>query len=233
MTQDFPTLKPAVTDLMKNRHQQTRYLIPLNALLNRELFAVPSVDAKPTIAIERREWPVIIYHVLAASVFLQGFLRVGRVLYRQLWFPLITESAHAGVEAEAASVCNRWKHCRQALAVSGGVSAFMVITGYLASLYGWNESVAVFSQFPGLLPDNILEVLAVMFIAVAILTTALALLAQPMLRRIGFCLGAISSALAVLTLPLSLVTFPNGLSAWIRLTEPTTRQIFKADAVKD
>ena len=230
MPQDFPTLERAVTDLMKNRRRLTNDLIPLNALLNQELFSVSSRNTTPSVWIAPREWPVIVFSVLAASIFLQGFLRVGRVLYKQIWFPLITETAQINGASEAALVGNRWKRCRRVLALSGSVSACMVILGYIASLYGWNESAAVFQgfhRFSGPLPDITREIVAGAFIAVAILTATFALLAQPVLRRFGFRFGVISGALAVLILPLSLVTFPDGLSAWIRLTDPATRQIFE------
>lgn len=231
--QDFPTLELAITDLMKNRHRLTNDLIPLNALLNRQLFTVQSTLATPLVFIAPREWPVIVYAILAASVFLQGFLRVGRVLYKQLWFPLITETAH--VHAEAALAGKRWKRCGRALALSAAVSACLVVMGYIASLYGWNESVAVFQafrRFSGPIPDITREIVAGTFVAVAILTIFLAFMAQPVLRNIGFCLGVIGSALAVLILPVSLVTFPNGLSASILLTDPATRKLFTPNPTK-
>ena len=234
--QDFPTLKSKVTDLMKNRRQLTNDLIPLNALLDRELFSVQSAlttpYTTPSVWIAPREWPVVLYSVLAGLVFLQGFLRVGRVLYKQLWFPLMTETAHVNVETEAASIGNRWKHCRRILAASASVSALILIIAYIASLYGWNESIAVFSQFHGRL--NITrEILAGAFLAVAILMAILALLARPVLRTMGLNLGIIGGAVAVVSLPLSLVTFPNGLAAWILLTDPAVRQLFRADVKSD
>ena len=230
MTKDFPTLKMGVADLMKNRRRLTNGLIPLNALLNQELFSISSRNTTPYIGIGPREWPLIIYCVLAAAIFLQGILRVGRILYRQLWFPLITETEHVDVEAEAASIGNRWKRCRQVLAVSAGVSACMVIMGYIASLYCWNESVAVFSQFGARFPGITRETAAGAFFAVAMIMTILALFARPVIRSIGLSSGIISGALAVLLLPFSLVTFPNGLAALILLTDPAVRQLFRADA---
>jgi cell division protein FtsW (lipid II flippase) len=102
-------------------------------------------------------------------------------------------------------------------------------------LYGWNESVAVFQafrRFSGPIPDITREIVAGTFVAVAILTIFLAFMAQPVLRNIGFCLGVIGSALAVLILPVSLVTFPNGLSASILLTDPATRKLFTPNPTK-
>lgn len=232
-TNEFPTLRAAVMDLMKNRRRLSGDLIPVSTLLNRDLFAVSSVITKPTIAIKRREWPSIIYSVLFASIFLQGLLRVGRVLYKQLWFPLMTDTAHVDVVSEAALVRDQWKRCRRVLAASACVSALMVIMGYVGSLYAWNESVAAFSPFTRAFPDITGEIVVGALIGIAMLTTFLALLALPVLRSTGFRFGMVSSALAVLMLPLSLVTFPNGLSAWIRLTEPATRQIFTADVDKN
>jgi hypothetical protein len=53
-----------------------------------------------------------------------------------------------------------------------------------------------------------------------------ALLARPVLRSVGHRIGQLTAIVAILIMPLALITFPAGLSAWILLTGSPGRDLF-------
>ena len=53
------------------------------------------------------------------------------------------------------------------------------------------------------------------------------LLARPVLRSVGHRIGQLTAIVAILLMPLAVITFPAGLSAWILLTSPLGRDLFR------
>lgn len=159
----------------------------------------------------------------AVTVWLIGFVRVLRVLYRHLWKS--ATATRLNDPSAMLSARREWNRCSSGLAVSAAA------TGVLAMIAVWSGTMSTLS-----LPANAIENVpprlswsGLLFPASSLLSSSIvagALLARPVFRNAGRSVGLFAGVFAMLTPLVSVVTFPNGLAAWILLTELRVRQLF-------
>ena len=91
---------------------------------------------------------------------------------------------------------------------------------------------AMLNQLAIQIPPSVFELAVAALVLVSITIVVGALLARPLLRTPGWWIGLATTALAIATLPLSIITFPTGLAAWILLTDETGRGLFRTRSSK-
>ncbi|MEZ6129354.1 MAG: hypothetical protein R3C59_11780 [Planctomycetaceae bacterium] len=222
----YPTLREPLAEILRDRWVISNRLIPVGRLLNPELFDVPSQRGNVTCVISPNGYFVSLYLFAATLIWLIGLVRVLRVLYRHLWQSAMHNTADAASQSLARS---HWQRCSLALIVNGLFACLISISVFSATgLLNDNKMQAdLLNQLSIPVPPSAFElaVLGMVFVSMAI--TVGALLARPFLKSSGRWIGLVAATLAIITLPLSLITFPSGLAAWILLTDPITHAFFK------
>jgi hypothetical protein len=164
---------------------------------------------------------------VAASLWLIGFVRVLRVLYRHLWKSPVPSGSDALIRARS-----DWRSCCRALAVSAAVAGTLaVFMSYSLSPAVLSLPAEVIDEIPTQLNSRSFTTRMCMLLSGCIVAGAL--LARPVFRNAGRSIGLLTSGMAMVVVPVSLITFPSGLAGWILLTDPTVRQLFRADATNN
>jgi serine/threonine protein kinase len=177
--------------------------------------------------------------IFAAVIWLVGLLRVLRILYRYLWRPAVAPSranSDADDNANSANAARRnWRRCSFALAFSSLISCFMASAFFSATgmLNSNARQTEIVHKLPLHLPPQLFEAILMSMVLLSFAMIVGSALARPILRRFGLWIGMMTSCSTLLILPLNLITFPSGLAAWILLTDPAVRQIFRADAMNN
>lgn len=163
---------------------------------------------------------------IAASVWLIGFIRVLRVLYRHLWKLSVLPDSDALIRAPRA-----WSSSCGALVISAAVAGSLVILmNYSIPPVALLVQSNTLDEIPG--PLNWFAFATRICVVLSGVVVAGALLARPTFRNAGRWIGLLTSGMAMLIVPLNLVTFPSGLAAWILLTDPAVRRHFRTNATK-
>lgn len=217
----FPTLKEGILRIRRNDRVMNDNMIPVGWLFNPEILSATG-RREPTKSVRVDDWAEGIYFGTLFVIWLIGMLRIVRILYRMLWRPAFTPPDPANTE----DAKKTWRWCSLSLVVAGVVSA-----GLLASLLysisriysGGQHSLWIDDQ-PLTVGDlnPILDVLGILCIVIAVC----GLLARPVLKRFGWWTAAVAGTVAVLGIPLALVTFPTGMATWIALTDVQVKRVF-------
>lgn len=216
----YPTLQRQLERLLRDPQARSG-LIPVGRLLDPDLFSVSNSNLEVREKISPKDFAIQLFVSGAIAVFVVGLLRVLRVLYRQLWRPVLFPISDA---ATSQAVTHReWKWCSCALLMNGLLaSAAMIFAFVLLSWMNTGRSGGSFlEQHRWLAIPMYLWLWASFSIAVG------SLLARPVLRRVGHRIGQLTAIVAILIMPLALITFPAGLAAWILLTSPPGRDLFR------
>ena len=163
----------------------------------------------------------MVFWGIAASVWLIGFVRVLLVLYRHLWKSPVLPDSDALIRARS-----EWKSSCRALAVSGAVTGSLVILmSYSIPPVTLLVPSNTLDEIPGPLNWFSFTTRICLVLSGGIVTGAL--LARPIFRNAGRWIGFLTSGMAMLIAPVNLVTFPSGLAAWILLTDPAVKNMFR------
>lgn len=159
----------------------------------------------------------------AAIVWLIGLIRVLRVLYRNLW----KTAAQLGDPESLLLARSQWKCCCRSLVLSAVISGLLSVI-VVSSISMFTLPTNISNKYPASLTSPGLMILTFVFLSSSIVIGAF--LASPVFRWTGRLIGLIAGGMAIVIIPPSLLTFPNGLAVWILLTDPAVRQLFRGDA---
>lgn len=219
----FPTLNRQLERLIRDP-EVTAGLIPVGRLLDPELFNVSKANTQLTQRISVRESAISLFALVASIIWLMGTVRVLRVLYRHVWQLAMMPVSDEAATAES-TVGRKWRWCSVALMVNGLLASLAIIFMFsqvaLPNHSGQHAFLPLRLPVVSLIPMNLL-LLVSFSIALG------ALLARPVFRTMGRTIGLLTAASAILTLPLSLITFPAGLAAWILLTSQPGKTLFRS-----
>jgi predicted Ser/Thr protein kinase len=217
----YPTLQRQLERLLRDPQSRSG-LIPVGRLLDPDLFSVSNTNIGVREKIAPKDFAIPLFVSGAIAVFVVGLLRVLRVLYRQLWRPVLFPISDAATNQAVAD--REWKWCSVAMLMNGLLaSAAMIVAFVLVSWINAGRSGgSILEQHAWLAIPMFLSFWVSFSIAVG------SLLARPVLRSVGHRIGQLTAIVAILIMPLALITFPAGLSAWILLTSPPGRDLFRS-----
>jgi hypothetical protein len=215
----YPTLQPQLERLLRDPQSRSGR-IPVGRLLDPELFSVsnPNIEVRETIS--PKDFAIQLFVSGAIAVFVVGLLRVLRVLYRQLWRPVLSPISDA--ETNQAVADREWKWCSVAMLMNGLLASAAMISAFV--LLSWMNAARSGGSFVE--QHRWLAIPMYLLLWVSFSIAVGALLARPVLRSVGHRIGQLTAIVAILIMPLALITFPAGLSAWILLTGSPGRDLF-------
>ncbi len=216
----YPTLQRQLERLLRDPQSRSG-LIPVGRLLDPDLFSVSNSNIEVRETISPKDFAIQLFVSGAISVFVVGLLRVLRVLYRQLWRPVLFPTSDAATNQAAAD--REWRWCSCALLMNGLMaSAAMIFAFVLLSWMNTGRSGGCFLE-----QHRWLAIPMYLWLWVSFSIAVGSLLARPVLRRVGHRIGRLTAIIAILIVPLAVITFPAGLSAWILLISPSGRDLFR------
>ena len=216
----YPTLQRQLERLLRGPQSRSG-LIPVGRLLDPDLFSVSNSNIAVRETISPKDFAIQLFVSGAIAAFVVGLLRVLRVLYRQLWRPVLFPISDAATDQVVAD--REWKWCSVAMLMNGLLASAAMIFAFV--LLGWmnagRSGGSLLEQHRWLAIPMYLWLWVSFSIAVG------SLLARPVLRSVGHRIGQLTAIVAILLMPLAVITFPAGLSAWILLTSPLGRDLFR------
>ena len=233
----YPTLKEPLTEILLDRKVMSSRLIPVGRLLDHKLFSVSFRAGNATCDIAPNGYLASLYFCAVTLIWLFGMVRVLRILYRHLWQPALNAAAFRPPAENTTPIpiaSSAWQRCSLSLAFSGllaclASTSVVPADGFMNEMYMQMASLNP-SSIP--VPPVVFEIMGMAFVFVTIAIVIGALLARPFLKTLGWWTGLATSGLAIIALPLSIITFPSGLAAWILLTDETGRGLFRTRSSK-
>ncbi|MEZ6123539.1 MAG: serine/threonine-protein kinase [Planctomycetaceae bacterium] len=237
----YPTTQQQIHEIQSNHRVMAGKVIPVGRLLNPALFRNLTADSRVTWHVIADPLVVYLYLLIMFAVWLFGMVRIVRILYRCLWAPAIARNSSTAEALQdtavsptdalpttdaLSSTTKHWNRCCLSLIVFSLVAMLMI-----ALLASWSglfhlHSPLLFDRFSLQIPAWTIEPALLGLTFIGALIAASALFARPVLRTVGRSLGLLSGTLAMAALPISLLTWPSGLAAFILLTDPATKQLF-------
>lgn len=221
----YPSTGAQIESLLSDRSAMGERVIPVGRLFDPTLFSTHGAIRKPRFFVSPSAPVLTLIGLIAAAVWLVGMIRVLRVLYKLLWKPAFRKDAEVD---DVDSECQvQWQWCTVGLITSSLIACFVL--SFLSSVFGVPEvNHAAFMQYvPFRLPDRFSMAVLMTLGVAGIGVTIAALLARPILRKAGHRFGLASGIVAMTAVPLSLLTFPNGLAACVLLTTPALKRAFR------
>lgn len=223
--QEFPTLHAGITAILQDSDVMHDNLIPVGRLLDPELFSGGNNRKDPFLSLSPNQFAEHLYFGILTAIAVLGLLRIIRVLYVHLLKPSLRETSDDAVHAsEGTSI---WRRCTIGLFLLGTLTALGCLGLYELTAQVFDET-AEFRFLGGTFSKAVVMQVMMTFMVLAATIAGCALLARPLLKALGWWVGAAGATLAVLAIPLSLITYPTGLAAWIRLTDRSVRSAFGA-----
>lgn len=216
----YPTLQRQLERLLRDPQSRSG-LIPVGRLLDPDLFSVSNSNIEVREKISPKDLAIQLFASGAIAAFVVGLLRVLRVLYRQLWRPVLFPISDAATNQAAAD--REWKWCSGAMLMNGLLASVAMIFAFV--LLGWMNAGRSGGSF--LEQHRWLAIPMYLWLWVSFSIAVGSVLARPVLRSVGHRIGQLTAIVAILIMPLALITFPAGLAAWIMLTSPLGRDFFR------
>lgn len=216
----YPTLQRQLERLLRDPQSRSG-LIPVGRLLDPDLFSVSNSNIEVRETISPKDFAIQLFVSGAIAVFVVGLFRVLRVLYRQLWRPVLFPISDAATSQAVAD--REWKWCSVAMLMNGLLASAAMIFAFV--LLGWMNAGRSGGSF--LEQHRWLAIPMYLWLWVSFSIAVGSVLARPVLRSVGHRIGHLTAIVAILIVPLALITFPAGLSAWILLTSPAGKDLFR------
>lgn len=225
----YPTAGQETARLRANEGRMQFGVIPVGQLLDSDLFDVAyrETGLRKSVRVNDRFASTSVF--LGLAVFITGLIRVVRILFIHLWHP--ASMAKAPTEDMTGAAIQTWRRCCFGLIASSlcGATVFAKLfsNARLSDYHRPSFLTNPEMTFPGTNYEWILLALTAACIVVAIG----ALLARPWLRNPGRRFGQFSAGLAMIALPINLLSFPNGLAAWVLLGRSDVRTCFDRSTI--
>lgn len=217
----YPTLHNGITRILQDESTMRTNAIPVGWLLNSDSFRTPA-SSSVYVSVRPQDWAESVCIMIAVVVIAIGSLRVLRILLMHLWRPFLVQRLE-----DAATGRRRWRRNCIALVVFAGIGG--LLTAWISTWFGPYAAEFQAYDLNGYdIPSRLLQKSLLSLTVLAAVIAMLALVARPMLRQFGWWLGLVSGILALISLPLALLTFPAGLAALVHLTSPAVRPLFGA-----
>jgi hypothetical protein len=220
--ESFPTVAAAIESILHDERAIALDIIPVGRLLDAELFTAAEADDTPGVTIRRQLWAENLFMASLFVVWLIGLLRVCRILYGQL-FKISFQNA----EQDDATVAARWRGCSVSMVVFGLLAAASVAMVYWLTTGGDRAGLSWPESLPVATDSSVIDRVLTGYMLISVLVIVCGLAARPLLRSLGRWIGFVGGACCLLVLPFSVLTFPTGLAAWISLTDPQVRRLFR------